>query len=1103
MKRIKRTIVCLAILTGICGSALGATSSGLSNIFTIDNRDTEEGPFVTVVSSQYCSQSQEAYFLAGVSLELEFTAEIDWADKTPSQVKWYRGSVVIATDTIGGDSVSRTFNVGTEFGAGEKLYVQAVAGDGAESAKVRANFEVVSPPPGLPAWILFFQHGEYKSFPFNIGFPELEKDPPSGSDDNTLCDNAQVSWKSIIEVTAETDLNGHTEITASSDYLGLSKDDFKISNISVDGTLSVVLTYDYADGQWRPGGGFDLTVSGKYQSPPTYVIFVVVFIPVPTYYRFAVDASVSANCRFTDGSAERPVFSGVIPVGAGLEGMAGVGAADVLAVEGYLRGGVNFEFQVPEEPLLKDWYLSLDGGIRIVLIFYTYENNLLSYRWPEEKAAGLVSAQGLKAGNFGPMPRDYLKADYARWYGSAKMIKPMDMQPFGKGGTETTLQTNIFGQSDAVLAVSGGTKCLVWLYDEPSRNSLDRTMLVYSINNGGGWSEPNWVDDDGTADAMPALAVDAGGNFICAWANASQLIPEGTDLSGFADKLDIQRAVYDNGTDRWTSETVTSEGALDYNPKIACDGGGSVTVVWTHDNNNDILAENPPVTNTLFARTKTSSGWEAAQTIATVSELVKYSDAEADAINSYIVYCVDTDSNLATDTDNELFYTDNAGAGWSAPIQLTNDPNADVNPQFVKTSTDLMLVWARDGKIVSTTDITGMTGITDVVSEEGSSGQRSFTATVSPTDNISVVWNDPSEEGSDIYTASYDPIMMCWSGVVQITDNRDMERSITAAYSAGDTLDLAYNKVHIEDGNGLAVFGEVDLCVYEYSIAADLAVTAESIRIVEPNAVPGDTAALQATIANNGDIAINNIPVAFYCGQTADPCNQIDETQMIIADLAAGNEFVASVRWTIPESNEPLNVIVVIDPNLQIEDKNRQNNSASAKMFGANVSIENVVIGQDAERNFYIAADILNSGFIPVSEYVSCIIVDSNDPNTVFDIQQIAIPDPNQSHTIILTVAREDLDYGLNEFKLIVDPNDQLEESSKLDNVRTLTLKNTPPGDFVIDGIIDALDLEVLASQWLQEPGTPSADIAPWPTDEFVNFRDFALLTEQWLETFE
>jgi len=1103
MMRVERTIVCLAILTGLCGSALGATGSGLSNIFTIDNQGTEEGPFVTAVSSQYCSHSEYAYFLEGVPLAQEFSADIDWDGKTPSQVKWYRDNSVIAIDTVSGDSVSRTFNVGTEFDAGEKLYVQAVADDGAESAKVRANFEVVSPPPGLPTSILSFQHGKYKSFPFNIGFPELEKDPPASDEDNTLSDNAQVNWKSIIEVTAETDLNGHTEITVGSDYLGLSKDDFKISNLSVGGSLSVVLTYDYADGQWRPGGGFDLTVSGKYQSPPTYVVFVVVFVPVPTYYRFAVDASVSANCRFTDGSADEPIFSGDIPVGAGLEGMAGVGIADVLAVEGYLRGGLNFEFQVREKPLLKDWYLSLTGGIRIVLVVFKLENNFLSYRWPEEKGSMAFGLKSLKATNLEPMSRDYLMSDYAQWHGNAKEMKTMDIQPFGKGGVETTLQTNIFGQSKAVLAVSGSTKCLIWLYDEPSRNDLNRTMLVYSINNGGGWSEPNSIDDDGTADATPALAVDASGNFVCAWANASQLIPDGTDLSGFADKLDIRMATYDSGTDTWNSETVTSEAALDYNPKIGCVGGGNITIVWTHDNNNDMLGENRPVSNTLLARTKTGSGWEITQTLATVSGLVKYTDAEADAANSYIVYCVDTDSNFATDTDNELFYIDNASGSWSIPLQLTNDPNADVNPQFVKTSTDLMLIWARDGKILSTTDITGMTGITDVVPEEGSSGQRSFVAAVSPTDNISVVWNDPSEEGSDIYTATYDPTIMAWSAVVQMTDNRDMERSITAAYSAGDTLELAYNKVHIEDANGLDAFGQVDLCVYEYSIAADLTVTADSIKIDDPNALPSDTVTLQATIANNGDIAIGNIPVAFYCGETADPCNQIDQTQVIIADLAAGDEVITSISWTIPESNEPLNVIVVIDPNLQIEDKDRQNNSASAKMFGANVSIENVVIGQDAERNFYITADIVNSGFVPVSADVNCVIVDSNDPNTVFDTQQIAIPDPNQSHTITLTIASEDLDYGFNEVKLIVDPNDQLDESSKMDNVRMITLKNTAPGDFVIDGIINALDLEVLTSQWLQEPGTPSADIAPWPTDEFVNFLDLALLTERWLETFE
>jgi len=129
--------------------------------------------------------------------------------------------------------------------------------------------------------------------------------------------------------------------------------------------------------------------------------------------------------------------------------------------------------------------------------------------------------------------------------------------------------------------------------------------------------------------------------------------------------------------------------------------------------------------------------------------------------------------------------------------------------------------------------------------------------------------------------------------------------------------------------------------------------------------------------------------------------------------------------------------------------------------------------------------------------------MDSNDPNTVFDAQRIAIPEPNHGHTITLTVASADLDYGFNEVKLVVDPNDDLDESSEVDNVRIITLKNAYPADLVVDGVIDWLDLEVLTSQWLQEPGSPSADIRPWPTDGVVNLLDFALLAEQWLKNVE
>jgi subtilisin-like proprotein convertase family protein len=56
------------------------------------------------------------------------------------------------------------------------------------------------------------------------------------------------------------------------------------------------------------------------------------------------------------------------------------------------------------------------------------------------------------------------------------------------------------------------------------------------------------------------------------------------------------------------------------------------------------------------------------------------------------------------------------------------------------------------------------------------------------------------------------------------------------------------------------------------------------------------------------------------------------------------------------------------------------------------------------------------------------------------------------------------------------------------------------PGDFEPDCDVDWADLAVLIEQWLQVPGTPSADIAPQPDgDGIVDFYDFAELATHWL----
>jgi hypothetical protein len=54
--------------------------------------------------------------------------------------------------------------------------------------------------------------------------------------------------------------------------------------------------------------------------------------------------------------------------------------------------------------------------------------------------------------------------------------------------------------------------------------------------------------------------------------------------------------------------------------------------------------------------------------------------------------------------------------------------------------------------------------------------------------------------------------------------------------------------------------------------------------------------------------------------------------------------------------------------------------------------------------------------------------------------------------------------------------------------------------DFNCDGHVDFLDFAILGDQWLQEPGFPSADIAPDGGDGVVDFWDLAVLVDHWLE---
>jgi len=71
----------------------------------------------------------------------------------------------------------------------------------------------------------------------------------------------------------------------------------------------------------------------------------------------------------------------------------------------------------------------------------------------------------------------------------------------------------------------------------------------------------------------------------------------------------------------------------------------------------------------------------------------------------------------------------------------------------------------------------------------------------------------------------------------------------------------------------------------------------------------------------------------------------------------------------------------------------------------------------------------------------------------------------------------------------------------------TLDTCLTPPPDprdcdFNLDGIVNLADYRILAAQWEQAPGTPSADVVPQGGNGIVDIKDLGFVTENWLYSY-
>jgi hypothetical protein len=979
---------------------------------------TLDVPVIGDLRGTYFTGTKHTYFLSGVSVPEQVAAKIDWKGLEPGTVEWQtEWQTYVDTCTAGQTEVSHTFDVGKDFGVGGKVRVAAISKGGQMSHLVTANFTVIPQPP-LPSGMVLkpvsSPHGGVgvASLVYASGLhliPVLDWDASlyyglSIPDSIPMLGGHDISME----------VQGIGRVVVMSG-VGVLMEKVEVPEAGpVDRLVLNVWGADLNVG--LIGNAFFVFDGNSWRVAGSQHFWNYTRVPIRSWgyswhgiggkLTLGVESHVD-DVLFARAEGNTLAWAGTASVRVPPYAEASADAL-VASVKAEVKGtGFSFAWTEPIHDLLKFCTdFSVDLTVHTFLYSHSwtvlgpweycpYSTSQSSQALHSLSAASAVAQLPLDAGGEGwkLIGRDYLGSDYAVWLppgpdheGDRPDVTVLSAATAaqGEGGGEQVLQTNVFEYSEPAVAADKGELLLAWVYDNPARSSANRQQVVFSTSHGGTWTPPAPIHDDGTADFSPQLAVLPTGQVLCAWQNVNRSLPDDVDLGGMAAALDIAVASYDSATGRWSTTALTNNSHLDYMPQIAAATNNTALVTWLSNEKDDILGLDANTPNTIRYCFWNGSAWGEPGVAGTGIGSMLRSVLAYDGTKAVYVYATDTDRDMGTDEDRELYALVYDGSQWSKPLRLTNDNVPDVNPQVVFNRGEPLLVWYRDGSIVSCRGLD--TSVPQEIVRITGMGTRNFRLAQGPTGRISLVWTDFStaSKGTDVFTATYDPLLGVWSDPYALTSDKDQENALAVTYVDSDELALTYDKDRIRtDVEGDQEVYQTDLCVLRHGFARDLAVAPEDISVSQPNPRPGDTVDITAIVHNLGDVAEANVPVAFYHGNPDEDGVQIGDFQIIPGPIPAGGTGKASVSWTIPEANSPQQIYVTAfvteDSQKNVVERNWDNNIAFISVMAPDLTVESVPWEKTGYKVRRITSRIANAGVAPAQNVNVTIHMDSSE----------------------------------------------------------------------------------------------------------------------------
>lgn len=437
-----------------------------------------------------------------------------------------------------------------------------------------------------------------------------------------------------------------------------------------------------------------------------------------------------------------------------------------------------------------------------------------------------------------------------------------------------------------LIQMKDGRWILTWVDAAPNRDDVNMTAIYYSISeDGGNWSAPKIVADDGTGDFMPTLGLAGDGTPILAWQNSSKVYNnKDLSLQDRAKGIDISVATFDADSGQFNKPTVipsgeneTCELALQVVPY-----GSSVALYWLENSQNDLLldsGENQIRTTSLDLETQT---WTEPKTI--VGSLKAINNFSAGEINSqpYIVYSIEGENIVKyyNQTENTL-------------ESITSDTpiiNAKIDEGRLYWSDSSGLYSWDSSSITKESDI--LTGTNFDIVQDGSMRLAILNVSDGITNELWASMNNGSG----------------WTNPTPLTDYH-MSISSASPVLKDNVLYWAVGRTEVDEKTD--TFGATDLIVDNTAFTPDISVNDESYVSELENSKDGNLDVL-IDITNEGLADEGQLKAVFYRNNS-----RVGESELLVVDeedisknptkmtkISAGEQLLTMAKYQLPSEQK-------------------------------------------------------------------------------------------------------------------------------------------------------------------------------------------------------